>query len=195
MLSNFLSNFRSVAGLIFVVLAVALVELFEVRASVYPSLLPFFEWLKYSSWIGYLGITFGSVYATVQAVHLISMAIIGGTVLVTDLRLLGVLLKDIPSETITKGSHQCFKYSLSVAIATGIFCAAGVADKVYYMPVFWIKMLALLVGSCFMFFIKQPLLNSRSHSEIDPWILRILAVASITIWFTVAATGRWIGFS
>jgi hypothetical protein len=195
MLSNFLSNFRSVAGLMFVVLAVALVELFEVRASVYPSLLPFFEWLKYSSWIGYLGITFGSVYATVQAVHLISMAIIGGTVLVTDLRLLGVLLKDIPSETITKGTHQCFKYSLSVAIATGIFCAAGVADKVYYMPVFWIKMLALLVGSCFMFFIKQPLLNSRSHSEIDPWILRILAVASITIWFTVAATGRWIGFS
>ena len=195
MLSNFLSNYRSVAGLIFVVLAVALVELFEVRASVYPSLLPFFEWLKYSSWIGYLGITFGSVYATVQAVHLISMAIIGGTVLVADLRLLGVLLKDIPSETITKGTHQCFKYSLSVAIATGIFCAAGVADKVYYMPVFWIKMLALLVGSCFMFFIKQPLLNSRSHSEIDPWILRILAVASITIWFTVAATGRWIGFS
>ena len=195
MLSNFLSNYRSVAGLIFVVLAVALVELFEVRASVYPSLLPFFEWLKYSSWIGYLGITFGSVYATVQAVHLISMAIIGGTVLVTDLRLLGVLLKDIPSETITKGTHQCFKYSLSVAIATGIFCAAGVADKVYYMPVFWIKMLALLVGFCFMFFIKQPLLNSRSHSEIDPWILRILAVASITIWFTVAATGRWIGFS
>lgn len=117
MLSNFLSNYRSVAGLIFVVLGVALVELFEVRASVYPSLLPFFEWLKYSSWIGYLGITFGSVYATVQAVHLISMAIIGGTVLVTDLRLLGVLLKDIPSETITKGTHQCFKYSLSVAIA------------------------------------------------------------------------------
>ena len=194
-MSNFLSNFRSVAGLIFVVLAVALVELFEVRASVYPSLLPFFEWLKYSSWIGYLGITYGSIYATIQAVHLISMAIIGGTVLVTDLRLLGVLLKDIPSETITKGTHQCFKYSLSVAIATGIFCAAGVADKVYYMSVFWIKMLALLVGSCFMFFIKQPLLNSRSHSEIDPWILRILAVASITIWFTVAATGRWIGFS
>ena len=32
--------------------------------------------------------------------------IIGGTVLVTDLRLLGVLLKDIPSETITKGTHS-----------------------------------------------------------------------------------------
>ena len=195
MLSNFLSNYRSVASLAFIVLAVVLVEYFEVRTSIYPSLLPFFEWLKYSSWIGYVGITYGSVYATVQAVHLISMAIIGGTVLVTDLRLLGVLLKDIPSETINKGTHQCFKYSLSVSIATGIFCAAGVADKVYYMPVFWIKMLALLVGSSFMFFIKQPLLNSRPHSEIGPWTLRMLALASIFIWFTVAATGRWIGFS
>ena len=195
MLSNFLSNYRSVTSLAFIVLAVVLVEFFEVRASIYPSLLPFFEWLKYSSWIGYLGITYGSVYATVQAGHLIAMAIIGGTVLVTDLRLLGVLLKDIPSESITKGTHQCFKYGLSVAIATGIFCAAGVADKVYYMPVFWIKMLALLAGSGFMFFIKQPLLNSRPHSEIGPWTLRLLAVASIFIWFTVAATGRWIGFS
>ena len=195
MLSSFLSNYRNVASLAFIVLAVVLVEFFEVRAAIYPSLLPFFEWLKYSSWIGYLGITYGSVYATVQAGHLIAMAIIGGTVLVTDLRLLGVLLKDIPSESITKGTHQCFKYGLSVAIATGIFCAAGVADKVYYMPVFWIKMLALLAGSGFMFFIKQPLLNSRPHSEIGPWTLRLLAVASIFIWFTVAATGRWIGFS
>ena len=195
MLSSFLSNYRNVASLAFIVLAVVLVEFFEVRAAIYPSLLPFFEWLKYSSWIGYLGITYGSVYATVQAGHLISMAIIGGTVLVTDLRLLGVLLKNIPSETITKGTHQCFKYSLSVSIATGTFCAAGVADKVYYMPVFWIKMLALLTGSGFMFFIKQPLLNSRPHSEIGPWTLRMLAVASIFIWFTVAATGRWIGFS
>jgi hypothetical protein len=183
MLSNFLSNYRSVTSLAFIVLAAVLVEFFEVRASIYPSLLPFFEWLKYSSWIGYLGITYGSVYATVQAGHLIAMAIIGGTVLVTDLRLLGVLLKDIPSESITKGTHQCFKYGLSVA------------DKVYYMPVFWIKMLALLAGSGFMFFIKQPLLNSRPHSEIGPWTLRLLAVASIFIWFTVAATGRWIGFS
>ncbi len=195
MLSYYLSNYRTVAGLIFVVLAVALLEFFDVRAAIYPGLLSYFEWLKYSSWIGYLGTTYGSVYATVQAGHLISMAVIGGTVLATDLRLLGVLLKDIPSETITRGTHNCFKYSLIVAILTGIFCAAGVADKVYYMPVFWIKMLALLTGSCFVFFIKQPLLNSRPHAEINPWTIRLLAVASILIWFTVAATGRWIGFS
>ena len=64
MLSSFLSNYRNVASLAFIVLAVVLVEFFEVRAAIYPSLLPFFEWLKYSSWIGYLGITYGSVYAT-----------------------------------------------------------------------------------------------------------------------------------
>ena len=130
-----------------------------------------------------------------QAGHLISMAVLGGTVLATDLRLLGVLFRDIPSETLTRGTQKCFKISLSVSIATGIFCAAGVADKVYYMEVFWVKMLALLIGAGFMFFIKQPFLNSRPHAEIDPWVMRLIAIASMLIWFTVAATGRWIGFS
>ena len=195
MLGSFLSQYRSVVGLAVVVFTVVLIEVLQVRAAVYPGLLPYFAWLKNSSWLGYLGTTYGSVYATVQAGHLISMAILGGTVLATDLRLLGVLFKDIPSETLSRGTHKCFQISLLVAIATGIFCAAGVADKVYYMPVFWIKMLALVTGACFMFFIKQPFLNSRPHAEIEPWLIRLLAIASLLIWFTVAATGRWIGFS
>lgn len=194
-MGSFLSNYKSVVGLLAVLLAVLLIEVLEVRAAIYPGLFPFFEWLKYSSWLGYLGTTYGSVFATVQAGHLLSMAVIGGTVLATDLRLLGVLLKDVPSETIAAGTHNCFKWALIVAIATGIFCAAGVADKVYYMTVFWVKMLALLAGSAFVFFVKQPLLDSRPHAEIDPWVIRIVAVASMLIWFTVAATGRWIGFS
>ncbi len=192
---SFLSLNRRTVGLAVILLVVILLEALEVRASIYPGLLPYFEWLKNSSWLGYLGTTYGSVYATVEAGHLISMAVIGGTILATDLRLLGVLFRDIPSEIITAGTFKCFKVSLVCAIATGIFCAAGVADKVYYMEVFWIKMLTLLTGSCFMIFIKQPLLSSRPHSEINPWILRLLAVTSILIWFTVAATGRWIGFS
>jgi hypothetical protein len=80
-------------------------------------------------------------------------------------------------------------------VLTGIFCAAGVADKVYYMPVFWVKMLALAAGAAFVFLIKQPLLSSKPHSEINPWIIRGMAITSILVWFTVAASGRWIGFS
>jgi hypothetical protein len=195
MLNLLWSRYTRTLSLVLVLLLVIVLELFEVRTSIYGNALPFFEWMRNSFWFGVIGTKYGSFYATVQAVHLLSMAVIGGTVLAADLRLLGVIFRDIPSETLTRGTHKCFRISLTVAIATGIFCAAGVADKVYYMEVFWIKMLVLISGSCFVFLFKQPLLNSRPHDEINPWALRLLAVTSLLIWFTVAATGRWIGFS
>lgn len=195
MLNTLLSRYTRTLSLVLVLLLVIVLELFEVRTSIYGVSLPFFEWMRNSFWLGVIGTTYGSVYATIEAVHLMSMAVIGGTVLTADLRLLGIIFRDIPSETLTQGTHKCFRISLTVSVATGIFCAAGVADKVYYMEVFWIKMLVLISGSCFVFLFKQPLLNSRPHDEINPWTLRLLAVTSLLIWFTVAATGRWIGFS
>ena len=195
MFSMLINQYRRSLIVLGVLLLVLIEEAAGIREAIYPDLLPFFEWLKYSSWIGILGTTYGSVYATVEAVHLLSMGTIGGLVLATDLRLLGVVLRNVPSETMTRGTHKLFKIALVVAILSGIFCAAGVGDKVYYMEVFWIKMLVLLVGSGFMFFIKQPLLNNTPHAELNPWLIRLLAVTSMLIWFTVAATGRWIGFS
>lgn len=195
MLGSILSQYARTLSVAAAFLLLILFEVLGVREAVYPGLMPFFEWMNESSWLGRIGTTYGSVYATIEAVHLLSMAVLGGTVLATDLRLLGVIFKDIPSETLVTGTHKCFKWALLMAVLTGIFCAAGVANKVYYMQVFWIKMLVLLAGSCFMLFIKQPLLTSRPHAEINPWMIKLLAITSILIWFTVAATGRWIGFS
>jgi hypothetical protein len=59
---------------------------------------------------------------------------------------------------------------------------------------FWAKMTALAVGVVFFYFVRRPLL-SGSHSAIKPSVLKLMAVTSIAIWFTVAASGRWIGFS
>lgn len=157
-------------------------------------LLPFFEWAE-TSFLGYIGKTYGGVYATFgQSIHLMSLAVLGGSVLVTDLRLLGIIMKDVPSEVVADEAHKWFRISLVFILATGIFMAAAVAQRMYYNDFFWAKMSALLVGIIFVFAIKRPLLKG-SHAEIQPWLLKLVAVASILIWFSVAATGRWIGFS
>ena len=66
--------------------------------------------------------------------------------------------------------------------------------KIYEKDAFWIKMLALLAGTCFTLYIKQPLL-SRPRNEINPLTIKMIAIASLLVWTTVAATGRWIGFT
>tara|TARA_R100001377_G_scaffold69984_1_gene45351 strand:- start:2180 stop:2656 length:477 start_codon:yes stop_codon:yes gene_type:complete len=156
-------------------------------------LLTFFEWAE-TSMLGSIGKTYGGVYAIGQSLHLMSLALLGGTVLVTDLRLLNVMLRDVPSEVVVESAHKWFRVALIVIISTGIFMAAAVATRMYYNPFYWAKMSALLTGIVFVFAIKRPLLK-RPHASINPIVLKAVAVASIIIWFSVAATGRWIGFS
>ena len=156
-------------------------------------LLDFFTWLEGSA-LGQTAKAYGGVYAMAQSFHLMSLALLGGTVLVTDLRLLGVVFRDVPSETVAEASHRWFKVALVVVILSGIFMVAGVATKAYYNDFYWAKMIGLAVGIVFVFAIKRPLLSVR-HETIRPWLLKMVALASITVWFTVAACGRWIGFS
>ena len=72
--------------------------------------------------------------------------------------------------------------------------ACGVALKIYYLPVFWYKMLALAAGMLFHFCVRKPLLKFDLE-QINPMIVKMTALSSILVWFMVAATGRWIGFS
>jgi hypothetical protein len=136
----------------------------------------------------------GATFASIEAVHLMALAVLGGAVLVSDLRLMNVLLRDVPSKAITDSAHRWFKVSLWVILFTGVLMMTGVAGKLYGHAYFWIKMAALAVGIVFAFAIKQPLL-SGDHEKLSPITLKLVALASISIWFLVAASGRWIGFS
>lgn len=161
--------------------------------AVYPPLLDVFEWLE-TTWFGVIGKTWGAAFAFVEAVHLLGLALLGGCVLVGDGRLLGVVLTDVPVQTVVERTHKVFVFGLSICLATGIFMACGVATKIYYLPVYWFKMLALSAGMVFHFQVRRPLL-SHDIQNLNPVVVKMVAVASILVWFMVAATGRWIGFS
>ena len=161
--------------------------------AVYPSLLGVFEWLE-TTWFGVIGKTWGAAFAFVEAVHLLGLALLGGCVLASDGRLLGVVLTDVPVQTVVERTHRVFVFGLSISLATGIFMACGVATKIYYLPVYWFKMLALSAGMLFHFQIRRPLL-SHDIQSLNPVVVKMVAVASMLVWFMVAATGRWIGFS
>lgn len=157
-------------------------------------LLPFFEWLD-TSVLADIAKAYGGVFAVVQMFHLLALALLGGTVLLGDLRLLGVVMKDVPSRVIIENTQKWFSVALVVLLLSGIFQAAAVAMKLYYNEMFWAKMTGLAAGIVFVYAIRRPLLLRFDHDTINPWAMRLIAVTSMTIWFTVAASGRWIGFS
>lgn len=157
-------------------------------------LLPFFEWLEASA-LGDAAKAYGGVFAVVQMFHLLALALLGGTVILGDLRLLGLVMTDVPSETVIRNTQTWFNAALALIAASGIFMSGAVAVKLYYNEMFWAKMTGLGLGILFVYGVRRPLLLRFDHVTINPWALRLLAITSLIIWLSVAACGRWIGFS
>ena len=156
-------------------------------------LYPFFDWLD-TSILADIAKAYGGVFAVVQMFHLLGMSMLGGMVLVGDLRLLNILLKDVPSEQVIENTQKWFNVAIAIVMTSGIFMSSAVAMKLYYNEMFWAKMTSLGLGITFVYVIRRPLLKFK-HDTLNPWTLKLIAVTSISIWFTVAAAGRWIGFS
>ena len=75
-------------------------------------LLAFFEWWD-ASILAEVAKSSGGVFAVVQTVHLFSLALLGGMVIATDLRLLNLVLVEVPAVLI-EGKRRTPYYRGSV---------------------------------------------------------------------------------
>ena len=89
-----------------------------------------FEWLD-ASILADMSKAYGGVFAMVQVVHLVALAMLGGAVLVSDLRLLGILLTDVSSESVVNNMDRWFSRALIVIAVSGVFMSSAVAIKLY----------------------------------------------------------------
>ena len=156
-------------------------------------LLFIFEWLDTSP-LATVSKAYGGVFAVVQMFHLAALAVMGGMVLASDLRLLGVMMKDVPADTVLSNTNRWFDYGLIVLLVSGVFMSSAVAMKLYYNEMYWAKMAGLFAGMAFVYFVRRPLFRDGIDG-VSPAAVKMIAVSSIIVWFTVAACGRWIGFS
>ena len=132
------------------------------------------------------------MFPVIEAFHLIGLAILGGSILVGDLRLLGLLLSTKPINYVISQTTLILKLGLIILVSTGIPLFLSEAIKCYYSRAFWIKMSALLIGLVFLFFIRNPMGLSAVEGNTK---LKLIGFTSISIWAIVAGSGRWIGFS
>ena len=155
-------------------------------------LLSFFEWcdatamgaaVRNSLWL----------FPTIEAVHLLGLCVLGGSLLVVDLRLLGLGLK---RQTIAELHAQLRPWlvgALAVMVATGLLLFLSEAVKCYYNQSFWVKITTLPIALLFTFAVRARV--ARAGGLETSARTRLVGATSIALWFTVAAAGRWIGFS
>jgi hypothetical protein len=154
------------------------------------TLLEFFEWceatavgsaIRNSSWL----------FPVIESVHLLALAMIGGALLVVDLRLLGFGLRDQPVARLAREAQPWLVGSLLVMISTGVPLFLSESIKCYYNQAFWVKMTTLPVAILFTFTVRRKM----ALAEVGRRWHTLVGLVSIALWFCVAAAGRWIGFS
>ena len=133
-------------------------------------------------------------FAVTESVHLLALSVIGGAVLIVDLRLLGFGLRRQTIEAVAREAQPWLVGSLVVMLVTGVLLFVSEPIKCFYSTPFRVKMLCLLLGSIFAFTVRRKV-TQAGEGRVRPIWLKIVALVSLSLWFGVGAGGRWIGFS
>jgi uncharacterized protein DUF6644 len=157
------------------------------------SLLSFFMWCENSA-VGDAIRNSKWLFPFIEAIHLLGLALIGGAVLVVDLRLFGVILRRQPVAQLARDAQRWLIVSLAIMIPTGTLMFTSEAIKCYYHPAFWMKMTSLFLAIVFSFTVRRWV-TMTDETRIRPLWSKLVALVSVSLWLLVGIGGRWIGFS
>src|SRR6266702_2796164 len=119
------------------------------------SILEFFTWCENTS-IGEAVRASRWLFPAIESFHLLALAVIGGAVLVVNLRLLGLGFQRQPVEQLWRDTRPWLMGSLAVMLTSGLLLFTSEAVKLYYHGAFWVKMSSLLLSIVFTFTVLRP---------------------------------------
>jgi hypothetical protein len=137
------------------------------------------------------------LFPLIESAHVIGLAIVFGTILIIDLRLLGFASTRRPFSAIAADVLKWTWLAFGVTATTGVLMFITNAG-VYYHNVYFRTKMALLVLSAlnvlaFQFTAMRSVQSWDRH--VAPAAGRAVAVFSLIVWISVVFLGRWVGFT
>ena len=164
-----------------------------VRQAGVEMLLSFFQWCE-GSGVGEAIRASTWLFPVIESLHLLGLAVIGGAILIVDLRLMGFGLRRQPVRQVAEYAQPWLIGSLIVMLASGSLLFTSEAIKCYYHDAFWMKMSSLSLAILFTFTVRRRVTRAPEDC-IGPGWSRTVALVSLALWSGVGIGGRWIGFS
>ena len=155
-------------------------------------LLDFFEWCEATT----IGLAIRDslwLFPVIESVHLLALALLGGAVLVLDLRMLNLGLRRQAAARIARGAQPWLIGSLITMLVTGVLLFLSESIKCYYSPPFWYKMGFLATAILFTFTVRRKI-STADEQRVGPVWGKLVALVSLGLWFGVGFSGRWIAF-
>ena len=156
----------------------------------------FMRWLAQRDWaMDFSGSPYA--YPIVLATHLCCIAVFGGMILVTNLRLLGWALMDFSISDVIGKLRPLKRLGFVIMISAGFLLGGSEADKYYPNPYFWTKMtllvLLLVHGLVFRPSVYQNT-AALDRAPVLPGRAKLAGALSLVLWVGVVCMGRMIGY-
>lgn len=137
------------------------------------------------------------VYPLVLATHLACIALFGGMILITDLRLLGLTYKGLTITDVVTSFRPWKRLGGVIMISMGLLLATSEAVKYAPNPYFWTKMTVLaLIGIHALVF--RPIVYNKTEeldrSPVIPTKAKVAACLSLVLWTSMFTMGRLIAY-
>jgi hypothetical protein len=134
----------------------------------------------------------------VEATHVLAAVVVFGTVLVVDLRLLGLADASRAYTRVSRETLRLTWLAFAVSVITGSLMFTTSALTYFGNAAFELKALALFGAGLNMALFQT--LTARGVARWDlsapaPCAARVAGLVSVLLWAAVVLLGRWIGFT
>jgi hypothetical protein len=159
-------------------------------------LLEFVQWIQLT---GFFTALRGSanIYPIVLSLHMIGIALFGGMILMTDLRLLGVTMRQRSIADVVNQLRVPKRWGLLLTVTCGFLMFGSKAEEYYYNAFFRTKLILLaLVLVQELVFYRSVYANPAALDQAPtvPGNAKLAAAISLLLWISIACCGRGIGY-
>src|SRR6266852_7079038 len=160
------------------------------------SLLAFFEWLADTSWSVDLHES-QYAYPLIESIHVWTMAVFFGSVVMFDLRLLGVTMRKVPASEVVDRLLPLTIAAFVIMVISGTLLFFAIPLRSYQSIFLRFKILLLLLAG-----LNVWIFHSRVYPKVATWDTdampprpaRIAGALSLALWIGVIVSGRMIAY-
>jgi len=153
-------------------------------------------WVQATGFFTYLRGS-GYVYPTILSLHMVAIAFFGGMILMTDLRLLGLAMRNHPVADVAEQLRIPKRYGLLLAVTCGLLMLGCKAEEYYYNVFFRTKVVLLLAVIAHALVFRGNVYDKVAEFDLEgrvPGRAKVAAGLSLILWISIACMGRGIGY-
>lgn len=137
------------------------------------------------------------LFPAIETVHLLGMAFLVVTVIAFDLRLLGLILRQLRVSDLRRALLPWSWTAFAIQVITGVLLFSSEAVKLFGNPALRIKLLLIVLAG-----IQVGVFHQLGYRNLPSWDAgpatpkgaKLAGLVSLVLWLSIVAAGRFIGF-